>query len=103
MDYDILSRPNARGFLEVAMNYQLANLSTDLRRISYWIYYGRTDLAKEFISNAKNRYKIKSSVGPFMDVWKEVEKIKLGKEGSVRAADRATTLASVLLQESLKR
>ena len=85
------------------MNYQLANLSTDLRRISYWIYDGKEKLVKNYIEKIKPKYKINKPVGIYKDVWKEVEKIKLGKEGSVRAADRATTLASILLQESLKR
>ena len=85
------------------MNYQLANLSTDLRRISYWIYDGKTDLAKKFILNAKNKYKIKSSIGPFNNIWVELKKIETLEGGRIRAADRASTIGSILLQESLRK
>lgn len=84
------------------MNYQLANLSTDLRRISYWVYDGRINLARKFLLKAKRKYKINNSVGPFKDIWQEIEKIENLEGGKIVAADRASTLGSILLQESLK-
>ena len=84
------------------MNVALANLSTDLRRISYWIYNGNIELGMDFLSRVKKMYKIERSVGPFKDIWDEIEKVKSLEGGRVRAADRASTLASILLQESLK-
>jgi len=84
------------------MNYQLANLSTDLRRISNWIYEGKREFVKDYISKIEGKYQIDGPVGPFDDVWREIELIKVGNEGRIRSADRAGTLSSILLQESLK-
>ena len=85
------------------MNYQLASLSTDLRRISNWTYEGKQDFVKEYISKIKIKYQIDRSVGPYRDIWKEIEIIKSGREGNIRSSDRATTLASILLQEAIKK
>jgi len=85
------------------MNIQLANLSTDLRRISYWIYEGKTGFVKDYIFKIKNKYQIKSPVGPYENVWKEIDLIGSGIEDRLRSADRAGTLSSILIQESLKR
>lgn len=84
------------------MNVQMANLSTDLRRISNWIYEGKQDLVKDNIKRLKEKYADVSSVGIYKNIWDEIEKIKENKEGNIRSADRATTLGSILLQESLK-
>lgn len=84
------------------MNLQLANLSTDLRRISNWIYQGKIDLVQENITRIKSKYVDISEVGIYKNIWSEIEKISKNKEGNVRSADRATTLGSILLQESLK-
>ena len=84
------------------MNYQLANLSTDLRRISYWSYYGKDDLVNKTIEKAEDIYKISKRQGPYKDIWVEINKIKKQEGGRIRAADRATTLSLILLQESLK-
>lgn len=85
------------------MNETLANLSCDLKRISYWIYEEKFSLAKKFLTLAKKRYKINSKIGPFINFWDEVEKVEKLEGGKIRAADRATTLASILLLESVKR
>ena len=84
------------------MNVQLANLSTDLRRVSNWIYEGKRGFVKEYLAKIEKKYKIFEKVGPFEDVWEVMNKIKQGKGGRIRSADRATTLASILLQEALK-
>jgi len=84
------------------MNIQLANLSTDLRRISNWIYEGKNDLVIEYISKFKEKYEVNKSVGVYKDIWQEIEIIKTVRDGRIKSADRATTLSSVLLQESLK-
>ena len=84
------------------MNRKLANMSTDFRRISYWIYQGKDDLASRMIARAKKTYKINSPVGPYKDVWKEVDSVKNLTGGRLVAADRASTISSILLQESFK-
>lgn len=84
------------------MNYQLANFSTDLRRVSYWIYSGRESLAKVLLTTAKSTYTIKTSTGPYENIWAEIDKIKYLSGGRKMAADRASTMSSILLQESLK-
>ena len=84
------------------MNYQLANLSTDLRRISYWIYEGKSDLVEKYFQKIEGKYQIDKAIGPFTDLGREIELIKSGKGGRVRSADRAGTLSSILLQEALK-
>jgi len=84
------------------MNYQLASLSTDLRRISNWIYAGNNDLAKNYAAVIENKYKNIKSVGIYKNVWQEIKIITDLKDGRERSADRATTLGSILLQESLK-
>ena len=84
------------------MNYQLANLSTDLRRISNWCYYGKVSLVNQVLDRTKVIYNIDKRQGPYEDIWVEIEKIKLQEGGKMKAADRATTLSSILLHESLK-
>lgn len=84
------------------MNVQLANLSTDVRRISNWIYDGRIELVRDNIKRIKNNNANVKSVGIYENIWDELEKISNNKEGNVRSADRATTLGSILLQEALK-
>ena len=84
------------------MNRQLANFSTDLRRVSYWIYGGRKLLADKFLSMARSKYKINGFIGPYQNIWAELEKIKKMDGGRIAAADRASTMSSILLQESFK-
>jgi len=84
------------------MNVLYANLSTDLRRISNWIMNGNRNLVMKTIDQLKTRYKGVQTVGVYNNIWVEIGKIKENKEGDIRAADRATTLGSILLQEALK-
>ncbi|KKR28266.1 MAG: hypothetical protein UT61_C0053G0002 [Candidatus Woesebacteria bacterium GW2011_GWA1_39_8] len=84
------------------MNIQLANLSTDLRRISNWLYEGKIGFVNNYIVKIRDKYQIDNPVGPYDDVWKEIALIAQGHEGRLRSADRATTLSSILLQEALK-
>lgn len=84
------------------MNYQLASLSTDLKRVSYWIYQGKKVLVTDYLLTIKKKYKIKAKIGPYNDIWKEIDLIGSAKEQDIRSADRATTLGSILLQEALK-
>ena len=83
------------------MNTQLANFSTDLRRVSYWIYQGRFELAQKTLNLGRRKYKTISKVGCFDNVWSEIEKIN-NREDRLKAAERASTLSSILLQESFK-
>lgn len=84
------------------MNIKLANLSTDLRRTSYWIYRGKKKLARETMEKLKDKYKDIGSVGIYENIWEEIDKVIKNEGGNMRSADRATTLGSILLQESLK-
>jgi hypothetical protein len=84
------------------MNIQLANLSTDLRRISYWIYDGKDDLVSDYLSKIRDKYDIDKSIGVYDDIWREISIIQKGTEGKYKSAEMASTLGSVLLQESLK-
>lgn len=84
------------------MNRTLANFSTDLRRVSNWVIGGRITLAKNLLFNAQKKYQGVERVGPYKNVWDEVEKIKALEGGKSVAADRASTVSSILLQESFK-
>jgi|GEM_PF-2158054 len=84
------------------MNTTLANLSTDLRRISYWIYNGNDKLAAKFLDDIKTRYKIKKKIGVYNNIWLEIKKVRDYEGGKIMAADRAATLSSVILMESYK-
>jgi hypothetical protein len=84
------------------MNIQLANFSTDLRRISNWICEGNFNMARDNIKRLKTKYENITSVGVYKNIWDEIEKIEQNKEGHLRSSDRATTLGSILLQESFK-
>jgi hypothetical protein len=83
------------------MNYQLANLSTDLKRVSKWICVGQKSLVKDYLAKIKSKYQIAGQVGPYRDIWREIARIKSEKD-KVEAADRVGTLSSILLQESFK-
>lgn len=85
------------------MNNDYAKLSTDLRRVSNWIYHGNFKLSKKMIKIAQNKYKIDDRVGCFENIWDEIKKIKLVVGGRLKAAERALTLSSMLLQKSYKK
>ena len=85
------------------MKQDLLNLSTDLLRISYWIYDGRLDLANKFLSLCRKKYsKVNSRLGCYDNVWKEIDKIKKLEGGREKAAERASTASVILRQQALK-
>ena len=83
-------------------NLDFANFSTDLRRISYWICQGRSDLASSMFRQAKEKYSLPNKLGPFRNIWMEAEKIDDKSRKIIERSDRAATLSSILLQESMK-
>ncbi len=79
------------------MNVDIANLSVDLRRISYWIYRGRTELADKFLNQCKVKYRtIPTHIGNYTNVWDEVERIQNAQKKQIEGAERALTLSRVL-------
>ncbi len=84
------------------MNITYANFSTDLRRVSYWIYQGNFELSKKFLVSFKNKYKIDGKIACFKNIWDEIDKLKKLKGGRLKASEGATTISSILLQEALK-
>lgn len=80
------------------MNNDIANLSSDLKRISYWILDDRVDLVKRFLEIAKEKYKsIDEKIGGYNNIWEEIEKIENLEGGNERAAERALTASVILL------
>ncbi len=83
------------------MNLDLLNLSTDLRRISYWLYQDRVELAKQFLKQAKKTYQnINPKIGCYKNIWKEIEEISNLKGGLLRASERALTASLILKHRS---
>lgn len=83
------------------MKKDLANLSTDLRRISYWLYQGRIDLAQSFLKRCPQIYqKINPQISCYHNIWAELKKIADLKEGSIKASERALTASLILLHRS---
>jgi hypothetical protein len=83
------------------MKKDLANFSTDLRRISLWLYHQNYDLANQFLDLAPKKYRLNSQIGCFNNIWDEIDKIKNLKGGHLKAAERALTLSSILFHQSL--
>jgi hypothetical protein len=84
------------------MKIQLARMSTDLRRISYWLLSERDELVSEMLIKMKNKYQVSGRVGIFPNIWLEIEKLSDNSKSNYIKSDYATTLSSILLQESLK-
>ena len=83
------------------MNLGLANLSTDLRRISYWLYQGQIDLAKKFLERCPKTYSdLNPRISCFENIWDELKKIENLKEGRLKEAERALTASVILLHQS---
>lgn len=83
------------------MNKDLQNFSTDLLRISYWIYDGRLDLAKKMLKRCKLMYnKIEKEIGCYKNIWEEIEKIENIEGGRNAASERASTASVILLHKS---
>lgn len=80
------------------MNQDLANLSTDLRRISYWLYEGRMALAQKFLNEAPKKYsQINPKIGCYDNVWQELKKIESLKKNRLKAAEKSLTASTILL------
>ena len=62
------------------LNYDMnsyQNMSADLRRLAYWIYEGRDNLAQKMLKIVKEKYKgVPISVGCYENIWKEIEDIE---------------------------
>jgi len=82
------------------MNQQLANLSADLRRISYWIYQDRLELARQFLKQDLEKYKsLNCSIG-VSDLKTELEIIENLKETKLKTAERALTLSRIIFYKA---
>ncbi len=73
------------------------NLAVDLLRISWWLQTGSDQMADRFIEISSKKYSeiyghkiIRGLIGDWM------ERIKERKDGDLRAAERALTLANLL-------
>ena len=81
------------------MKTDLANFSTDLRRVSYWIYEGRINLAINCLKDCRQKYhKVNSKTGGYKNIWDEVKKIESLKDN---ASERALTLSIILKNRAL--
>jgi hypothetical protein len=67
------------------------NFSTDLLRISNWIYSGQDNLAEKFINICDKKYQV-SNKYKYLYVM-----IKRWKENRYRGADAATTLSRLII------
>lgn len=79
------------------MSQALLNFSTDLLRISGWIYDGRVELACKFLDRCKKEYaQIDPKIGCYSNLWEELERIKKLEGGCKRAAERASTVSVIM-------
>ena len=85
------------------MNISLASLSTDLRRVSYWILDERYDLVEKMVKNMKLKYSRWKKVGRYPDIWAQIDRLESKSENKLKKAELATTLGSILLQEAYKK
>ena len=83
------------------INKDCANFSADLRRIAYWIYEKRFNLAKKMLGKCKLLYReISPKVGCYENIWDEIKKIEKLEGGKNKAAERASTASVILLNNS---
>lgn len=83
------------------MNQDLANFSTDLMRISYWIYNKNDKLANQFLGLCRKNYnKVNPKIGCHEDIWEEIKKIDGFENDRLHAAERALTLSRILMMYS---
>ena len=79
----------------------LANFSSDLRRIAYWIYDKQFDLAKTMLGKTRKLYsEINPKIGCYKNIWNEIEKIEKLEGGRLKAAERASTASVILMYKS---
>lgn len=82
------------------MNQQLAALSTDLRRISYWLYRDQVKLAHQFLhSSQKTSLDINCSLGK-SDLQTQLSILNSDQEDRLHAAERALTTSLLLLHQA---
>jgi hypothetical protein len=63
------------------MNIDLANFSTDLRRISYWYIEGNLRMANKFLKLSREKYKkIPTKIGCYKNIWEEINQIEKNKQ-----------------------
>ena len=80
------------------MNSDLANFSTDLLRISYWIYQGQDLMAGNFLNFCRKNYKnINPKIGCYKNIWEEFDKISNFGTNRIQSSERALTLSRILL------
>ena len=85
------------------MNNLLANFSTDLLRVSYWIYYQNDSLVVRFLVFCRKTYStLNPKIGCFPNIWEEIDKISDFKNNRLQAAERALTLSRIMLIYSQK-
>lgn len=84
------------------MNKLFANVSADLRRISYWIYDGRDNLADKFLSLDKEMLKGRDIKIGKSTLQKELKKITSGKEDRQKRSERALTVSLLLQHKVIK-
>lgn len=82
------------------MNTLFANISADLRRISYWIYDGRDYLADKFLFLDKQMLKSRDIKIGNSTLQEELNKIASGDEDRLKRSERALT-TSLLLQHKV--
>lgn len=80
------------------MNSDLANFSTDLLRISYWIFHNQDSMVKNFLSFCRRNYQnINPKIGCYSNIWEEIDKISGFETNRMQAAERALTLSRIIL------
>jgi len=85
----------------ILRNKDLANFSTDLLRVSYWIYHQNDSLAMEALDFCRKNYSgIKTRLGCYKNVWDEIKKIEEVEANRMHAAERALTLSRILIMYS---
>ena len=85
------------------MNTNLANLSTDLRRISYWIIEKDFKMATKFLKLSREKYStVPKKVGCYNNIWEEIKTIEKTITDKDKAAERAMTASIILLDQALR-
>jgi len=85
----------------ILRNKDFANFSTDLLRVSYWIYHRNDSLAMKTLDFCRKNYSgIKTQIGCYKNVWDEVKKIEAIKANRMQSSERALTLSRILMMYS---
>lgn len=84
------------------MNIDLANFSTDLRRISYWYIEGNLRMADKFLKLSREKYKnIPKKIGCYKNIWEEISRIEKLSKNRKKASEKAMTASIILLNTAL--